>query len=102
MPVLGALIKQGLKLSTRVTLRNNPPFYYQKRELKKLLSKAENTSFGKAYDFSHIIDSDNITDSFRENVPLFDYEKIYNEWWNRCLKEEVDVCWPGHIKYFAL
>ncbi len=102
MPVLGALIKQGLKLGTRVKLRYNSPFFYQKRELKKLLIKAENTSFGKEYNFSGLIDSNDIVNVFRQTVPLFDYDKIFNEWWHRCLKEEVDVCWPGHIKYFAL
>jgi hypothetical protein len=102
MPVLGALIKQGLKLSTRVNLRTNSPFFYQKRELKKLLVKAEETSFGKHYRFDDILANDDIIESFRSNIPLFDYDKIFSEWWHRCLKEENDVCWPGHVKYFAL
>jgi hypothetical protein len=102
MPLLGALIKQGLKLSTRVRLRNNTPSFYQRRELKKLLHKAESTAFGKEYDFAGILNSDNIASSYQKNVPLFDYDKIYEQWWHRNLNEEVDICWPGHIKYFAL
>lgn len=102
MPLLGALIKQGLKLSTRVRLRNNKPAYYQQRELKKLLRKAESTAFGKHYDFTGILNSENAASAFQKNVPLFDYDKIYENWWHRNLNEEVDICWPGHIKYFAL
>ena len=102
MPLLGSLIKQGLKFSTLVRLRNKTPVYYQRKELLKLLRTAEFTSFGKHYNFSGIISSDNPYLSFKTNVPLFDYDKIFAEWWHRCLKEEEDVCWPGHVKYFAL
>ncbi len=102
MPLLGGLIKQGLKLSTRVRLRNNTPGYYQKRELKKLLNKAQATAFGKQYDFTGILNSEDLLRTFQKNVPLFDYDKIYKEWWYRNLNEETDICWPGHIKYFAL
>ncbi len=102
MPLLGSLIKQGLKLSTRVRLRFNSPAYYQKRELKRLLSKAEFTSFGKHYGFSEILFSKTLFKTFLEKVPVFDYDKMFDQWWHRCLNEEEDVCWPGHIKYFAL
>ena len=102
MPLLGSLIKQGLKLSTRVRLRYNTPAFYQKRELKRLLSKAEFTAFGKHYDFSTILNSDNPYKIFKETIPLFDYDKIFAQWWHRCLNEEEDICWPGHVKFFAL
>lgn len=102
MPLLGSLIKQGLKLTTRVKLRNNSPYYYQKKELKKLLSRAEDTSFGHRFSFRNILDADDKAAAFSKNVPLYDYDKIFSEWWHRCLAEENDVCWPGHIKYFAL
>ncbi len=102
MPLLGSLIKQGLKLSTRVRLRNNTPANYQKRELKRLLKKAQFTVFGKHYDFSRILNSYNLYNTFKETVPVFDYDKIFEQWWHRCLNEEVDICWPGHIKFFAL
>ncbi len=102
MPLLGSLIKQGLKLSTRVRLRNNTPSYYQKRELIKLLQTAENTSFGRQYKFNEILSAPDVYEAFKSSIPVFDYDKIFEQWWNRCLNEETDVCWPGHIKYFAL
>jgi hypothetical protein len=103
MPLLGALIKQGLKLTTRVNLRTKTPSYYQRRELRKLMSTAEMTSFGKHYNFFQSLNTEgDFEEEFRKNVPLFDYDKIFAEWWHRCLEEENDVCWPGHVKYFAL
>lgn len=102
MPLLGALIKQGLILSTRVKLRTGKPVRYQRRELLKLLKKAETTSFGKEFNFTRIISADDPYRQFRESVPLYDYEKIFKQWWHRCLNEEENVCWPGHVKYFAL
>jgi hypothetical protein len=102
MPVLGSLIKQGLKLSTRVKLRDHSPVQEQQKELKKLLRKAESTSFGKHYGFTEIFESKNFVRSFQERVPLFTYNTLFEQWWHRCLEEEEDVCWPGHVKYFAL
>jgi hypothetical protein len=102
MPVLGSLIKQGLKLSTRVRRRKSSPAYYQRREFVRLLSKAESTVFGKQYNFSGILQSDNPYSVFKNTVPVFDYDKIFEQWWFRCLQEEENICWPGHVKYFAL
>ncbi len=102
MPLLGALIKQGLKISSRVRLRFQSLAFYQKRELKNLLAKAEYTSFGKEFNFTEILHSKNIVEEFQKRVPLYNYNSIFEQWWNRCLKEEKDVCWPGKVKYFAL
>ncbi|MBP6334828.1 MAG: GH3 auxin-responsive promoter family protein [Bacteroidia bacterium] len=102
MPLIGALIKQGLKLGTRVKLREVAPAKQQFKELKKLLTKAEETSFGRHYNFSEILANKNLAKHFQENVPVFNYSSIYEKWWHRCLKEEEDICWPGHVKYFAL
>ena len=40
--------------------------------------------------------------SFQENVPVYDYSKIYKEWWYKTLEGKPDICWPGKIKYYAL
>ena len=102
MPLLGALIKQGLKLTTRVRLRESTPIQEQRRELKKLLRKAQHTSFGTHYHFSECLSSRNFVRAFQEKVPLFAYNTLFEQWWYRCLEEEDNVCWPGHVKYFAL
>ena len=72
MPVLGALIKQGLKLSTRVRLRSRSLSNAQHRELKKLLSKAQYTAFGKLYNFSAILVENNIAEADMNYLKVVD------------------------------
>src|SRR6185503_981840 len=100
--LLGAAIKQGLKLSLKVPRRVSSPVQLQRRELKKLLKKASQTSFGKHYRFDEILKSKNFAAVFQEKVPIHTYNTMFEYWWNRCLNEEEDVCWPGYVKYFAL
>ncbi len=102
MPLLGALIKQGLKISTRVKLRDQNPEKFQSRELKKLISKAEHTAFGRQYGFSSILQSSEPVREFQKRVPVFNYNNIHEKWWSRSMKEEENVCWPGKVKFFAL
>lgn len=75
---------------------------HQLEVLERLLSKSRFTEFGQHYVFDKILRTDNVADAFREKVPLFDYNKIYNEWWHKTLQGATDVCWPGRIEYYAL
>ncbi len=74
----------------------------QLRVLKKLLKKARFTSFGQQYRFDEILLSKHPGKKFQEIVPTFNYNKIYNEWWNKTIEGQSDICWPGKIKYYAL
>lgn len=74
----------------------------QVQVLRKLLSKAEYTSFGEYYNFSRILNEKDLVSSFRESVPTHDYNSIFKNWWYRSLNGEAYVCWPGRVKYFAL
>ncbi|WP_372768004.1 GH3 auxin-responsive promoter family protein [Lutibacter sp.] len=74
----------------------------QENTLRKLLISASYTDFGKQYDFEAILKSSNIIEAFQNNIPIFDYDEIYNKWWYRLLKGDKDVTWPGSIKKFAL
>jgi hypothetical protein len=89
-------------LSRALNLPENSPKRQQIKVLKKILKKAGHTSFGQQYHFDEILNSRHPGKKFQEKVPVFDYNKIYNEWWHRALKGDTDVCWPGKIKYFAL
>ena len=102
MPVIGALIKQGLKLGTRVRLRSSSPSLQQQKELKKLLSKAKDTAFGKRYGFQEALSSGDHVYAFQQQVPFHNYNSMHDQWWHRCLAEEENVCWPGYVKFFAL
>jgi len=105
MPLLGSLIRSAY------TLRNKPvelkkqwinPVKAQKSQLVKLLRKAQFTAFGEHYGFSKILTSEDVIRAFRESVPVFDYSKMYKNWWYRSLNGEPYVAWPGKVKYFAL
>lgn len=78
------------------------PGRQQRRVLKRLLKKSRYTEFGQAYHFDEILLHKDMAKIFQQRVPIFDYDKIYNEWWHRTLEGIPDVCWPGKIKYFAL
>jgi hypothetical protein len=104
MPIINInkFIKRGVDVSRNMKLRNLTPIEYQERTLRKLLRKAALTAFGEHYNFKEILDADNIAEQFQHQVPIFDYDSIYGQWWHRTLNEEEDICWPGKIKYFAL
>ncbi|MBP7436873.1 MAG: GH3 auxin-responsive promoter family protein, partial [Bacteroidia bacterium] len=102
MTLIGALIKQGLILGSRVRLRELDPAREQRKELRKLLRAARSTAFGKHYGFDELLSARDFSARFQDRVPLFTYNSIYKDWWHRCLAEETDVCWPGYVKYFAL
>ncbi len=84
------------------------PLDLQKNELLKLLITAQNTAFGQYYDFDQILE--NIKDpdhkkflhTFKEYIPIHDYDSIFEQWWSRTRQGEKDVCWPGKVKYYAL
>jgi len=74
----------------------------QLKVLKKLLRKAQFTEFGQQYRFDEILLSKHVGKKFQELVPTYNYDSIYNQWWQRTLEGIPDVCWPGKIKYYAL
>ena len=108
MPLLGSLLSKGIKLTHLIEQDKRTPFEYQNNELKKLIKEARLTHFGQNYNFNEILSSfekgssNYFYEYFRSRVPVFDYNKLYNEWWYRSIAGESDVCWPGQVKYFAL
>ena len=83
------------------------PLDLQKQELRNLLIHCQYTKFGQAYAFDKILtsfkeDKDQFYQAFKSHVPVFDYEKIFEEWWHLAKEGQKDVCWPGKIRYFAL
>src|SRR5690349_14520194 len=83
-------------------LPGKSPDRQQLKVLRKLLNKARFTEFGQAFHFDEILLSDDPYAEYRKRVPLFDYNKIYKDWWHKTLEGIPDVCWPGKIKFFAL
>jgi hypothetical protein len=106
MAILGTLLKRGIKLRENLEQEYSSPFELQKVALKELLITASHTEFGKHYKFLDILrtfrkGSKEFYKNFKK-IPLHDYNKIYESWWQLALKGAKNVCWPGRVKYFAL
>ena len=103
MALLGSILKRTIELGKNLPqIRKQSGYAQQKKTLKKLLQKAQHTSFGEYYKFSEILNSPDIATSFRNAVPTHDYNSIFRKWWYRSLNGESFVCWPETVKYFAL
>ncbi len=101
MPILGTIIKSAIDIRSRIPTRKSA-YKQQVKQLKKLITKAQFTSFGKQFNFSDMALQEDPIKSFQSTVPIYDYQSIFEAWWYRALKGERDVCWPGKINYFAL
>ncbi len=72
------------------------PIEVQKELLDTLIKNARETEIGKLYDFNSIKNYH----SFKNRVPIVDYDKIENLI-NRSRKGEQNIFWPSQIKWFA-
>lgn len=68
----------------------------QHKALMKLLRKAENTEWGKMYDYQSIRNYE----QFRERVPIQTYDDI-KPYVERIRKGEKNLIWPSEIQWFA-
>lgn len=108
MAILGTLLKKGIMLRESIAQQFTAPIDLQKQELRELIIHTQNTQFAKAHHFHEVLkafkknDNSSFYEAFKEHVPIFDYDKINNEWWHLAREGQSNVCWPGKIKYFAL
>jgi len=89
-------------IAKALRLPKKSPRRQQLKVLRKLLKKARFTEFGQQFHFDEILMSKHIGKKFQEMVPIYDYNKIYTEWWYKTLEGKPDICWPGKVKYYAL
>lgn len=102
MPKLGDLIKRSRPLPKPLQRPRLTPKAQQKRVLRRLLRRAAHTSFGQYYQFKEILQSKKLIRAYQEKVPIFDYDRMYEKWWDLTLNGVENVSWRGKIKYFAL
>jgi hypothetical protein len=104
MAVVGSLLNNVVrKTSASYKRKQKNSQDVQAKTLKKLLTRAQNTQFGVACGFRDILDSPDPIRKFQESVPLYNYEKIYAEWWHKLLEgDQKNICWPGKVKFFGL
>jgi len=72
------------------------PIEVQEELIRGLVGRAQNTFFGKKYNFASIKNSR----EFKERVPISSYEDLF-PYINRLLKGEQNILWPNNIKWFA-
>lgn len=107
MAILGTLLKKGITLRESLEQLYTSPLELQKQELRNLLIQCQTTRFGQAHKFQAILSTfkepnSDFYASFTKNVPIYDYDQIYSDWWHLSKDGKRDICWPGKIKYFAL
>ena len=106
MPILGSIIKKAYELRNypldQKKKKQTDPYQTQVVVIKKLIRKAQFTSFGEHFNFSEIIKEEDVVKSFSNKVPVYDYNTMFRRWWYRSLNGEAFVSWPGRVKYFAL
>ncbi|MDI9863097.1 GH3 auxin-responsive promoter family protein [Flectobacillus sp. DC10W] len=108
MAIVGNLLKKGIGLTTVIQRKKTNHAKLQKKTLIKLLNKARFTQFGDKFNFEDIMNAALFSDDkeyytkFKNQVPVYDYNKMYAEWWYKAHEGEKNVAWPGRVKYFAL
>lgn len=107
IPVFGSIIKAALEFrANKVPLVGffhvKDPVKVQNRVLKRLLTKASDTSFGREFKFKKILNSPRLREEFSKRVPVYDYDRMFRDWWYRSLNGETFVSWPGKNTHFAL
>jgi len=80
----------------QIELFKKYPLEVQNEVLINLLKNAENTEFGKKYNFKSIKDYS----SFSNNIPLTDYENFL-KYIERSIKGESNIFWSSAIKWYA-
>lgn len=100
MAFLGSIIKAAIDVRDILSTEEDV-VESQKQVLSELLEKAKNTSFGKYYGFSKILEQDDVRKAFSKEVPFFDYHQMESKWWCRTYKGLPDITWPGIPKYLA-
>ena len=95
MQIINSLVNWlNVKRMYQIELFKNYPLDVQQEQLFKLISKAEDTEWGKKYDYQSV---ESIED-FQKRVPVSRYENM-KPYIDRLLKGEKDVVWPGTIKW---
>lgn len=103
MALRGTVIKSATKYVSKLTETiPSEGIKQQEKQLKKLLNKAKSTEFGKKHGFSKILKSGNMAEAYKEMVPVYDYNLMFNHFWHKTLSGVPNVSWPGKIENFAL
>ena len=97
MPLFNSIISWiNIKRLYQIDLFKEYPADVQKDTLSKLLEKAQNTEWGKKYEYKSI----NSVQKYQERVPLNNYDD-FKPYIKRLRNGEQNLLWPSEIKWFA-
>ncbi len=97
MPFLSSIITWSLKKRLhQIELFLKYPIDVQRDVFTSLVSRAQQTEWGKKYGYS----SDMSIREFQERVPISTYEDIF-PYIDRIMKGEQNVLWPSKIDWFS-
>jgi hypothetical protein len=108
MPIIGKLLKRGIKLRESLEQEYTSPFDLQKSQLRKLLIAARDTELGRHYKFNKLLEEfrnfspHHFYSVFKEAMPIHSYNDMFNRWWHLAREGKKNIAWPGKVKYFAL
>jgi hypothetical protein len=102
MAVIGEVIKKLVEVAD-IVFTNPNPAEAQKEVLKQMMEKAEDTAFGKFYQFKKLLTFEgDLRNEFSQAVPYHSYNNMFDRWWYKVLEGSEDITWPGKVKYFAV
>ena len=97
MPLLNSVVNWlNFKRIYQIQLYREHPLEIQNETLFDLINSANNTVFGKKYDFGKI----QTIEDFQNAVPLQTYTDI-KPFVEKLMAGEKDILWPGEVKWFA-
>jgi hypothetical protein len=102
MAIVGTILHEVIKKKKSNLEKKELSFNLQKETLFELLHKSRNTEFGRDYRFDEILNAGNIVGAFQQNVPVYDYEKLFKQYWHKLLEGKANITWPGKVKFFGL
>ncbi len=102
MAFFGQIVKTLLETKHNLLPQEpSDPLAAQEAQLKTLLETAKDTAFGKFYNFSGLLEAEDIRAAYAKTVPLHDYNNMNERWWKQ-QRKYPDITWPGKPEYYAL
>ncbi len=102
MAIVGTILQEVIKKKKDNLEKKQMSFDVQELTLRQLIDKAKYTEFGMQNHFAELVSSPDFLKKFQQNVPVYDYERLFSEYWHKLLEGKEDVTWPGKVKYFGL
>ncbi|MFZ0282830.1 MAG: GH3 auxin-responsive promoter family protein, partial [Bacteroidales bacterium] len=97
MPLIPSIVRWfNSKRLNQIELYKKYPAEIQQETLFNILKSAEQTEWGKKYDYKSITS----VKDYQERVPVHTYEELL-PYIGRLQQGEKDLLWPGGIKWFA-